>query len=69
MKFYKRRAAYAELKDYCHVSKHEVVEVCEWYNGEGWDISLGDRTIQLTHGELRAINVLCNVKHPESQHD
>lgn len=62
MKFYKRQAVMAELRDYCHLSKHEVVEVCEWHNGEGWDISLGDRTIQLTCGELQAITVLCNIK-------
>lgn len=69
MKFYKRRAAYAELRNYCHLSKHEVLEVCEWYNGEGWDITLGDRTFQLTHGELQALTVLCNVSHKENTND
>ena len=69
MKFYKRRAVYAELRNYCHLSKHEVLEVCEWYNGEGWDITLGDRIFQLTHGELQALTVLCNVSHKESDND
>ena len=65
MKFYNRRAVYADLKDYCHHAKaDEVIDVCEWANGEGWDISIGQKLIGLTHGELQAILVLCNTPHP-----
>jgi hypothetical protein len=42
-----------------------IVEVCEWINGEGWDISFDNKIISLTYGELEAINVLTKVKHPE----
>ena len=41
-----------------------TIEVCEWVNGEGWDISIGERTVSITHGELEAINVLTKIKHP-----
>lgn len=66
MNFAQRRAVYADLRDYCHMAKpHEIVEVTEWTNGEGWDISIGNRNFQLTMGELQALQVLCNVPHPK----
>lgn len=66
MKFYKRPSVYTDLSNYCHLAKpHEIVEVCEWANGEGWDISIGTKTMQLTMGELQALTVLCNVAHPK----
>lgn len=66
MNFAKRKTVYADLQDYCHMAKpHEIAEVCEWTNGEGWDITIGTRTLQLTMGELQAITVLCNTPHPK----
>jgi hypothetical protein len=66
MNFAQRPTVYTDLQDYCHMAKpHEIVEVTEWTNGEGWDIALGNRTFQLTMGELQALNVLCNVAHPK----
>jgi hypothetical protein len=44
---------------------HEIVEVTDWVNGEGWDISIGNRNFQLTMGELQAIQVLCAIAHPK----
>jgi hypothetical protein len=65
MKFATRRTVYADLNTYCHMAKpHDMVEVCEWTNGEGWDVTLGNRQLMLTHGELQAILVLCNTPHP-----
>jgi hypothetical protein len=65
MNFATRRTVYADLKDYCHMAKlHDMVEVCEWTNGEGWDVTLGNRQLMLTHGELQALTVLCNIPHP-----
>lgn len=65
MKFAKRKTAYVDLRAYCHLAQpHEIMEVCEWTNGEGWDVAVGNRTFQLTHGELQALTVLCNVSHP-----
>lgn len=66
MKFDKRSSVYTNLRQYCHMAKpNEIIEVCEWTNGEGWDIALGSRNIQLTHGELQAIFVLANIAHPK----
>lgn len=66
MKFHKRDSVYTNLKQYCHLAKSdEIIDVCEWVNGEGWDISIGNRQLMLTHGELEAINVLTKVAKPK----
>lgn len=36
----------------------DFIEVCEWKNGEGFDIAINDRHYSFTHGELKAINYL-----------
>ena len=42
--------------------EHSFIEVTEWANGEGFDITIGAKTrsklISLTIGELEAINYL-----------
>ena len=39
--------------------KDDFIEVCEWTNGEGFDISITDKKIiSLTRGELEAIDFL-----------
>lgn len=61
-----RKSAFVELKDYCVDSmgpdkkyQGHFLEVTEWSNGEGYDIhiadSQGERYIQLTYGQYRAI--------------
>ena len=63
MKNYKREAVSEELTKYCHLAKDsEFIEVCQWHNGEGLDISIGDRIFMLSWGELDAINVLSKIK-------
>lgn len=39
------------------------IEVTEWTNGEGWDITIDDRHFHLHYDELAAINYL--TKHLE----
>ena len=59
---YQRHAVCAKVGTYCTLAgEHDEIEVCEWNNGEGWDISLGDRHILLTRGQLSAINALVGV--------
>ena len=59
MEIYERKAKFSELKKYCHLAKPEsFIEVCEWNNGEGFDVTIDNRHLQLTWGELEAINVL-----------
>ena len=38
--------------------KGDFIEVTEWTNGEGWDITINDKVIPLTRGELDAIDYL-----------
>jgi hypothetical protein len=66
MNFSTRRSVHTDLNAYCHMARpHEIIEVTEWTNGEGWDVALGNRTFHLTHGELQALVVLCNTPHPK----
>ena len=56
MKEYQRKAKFTELKKYCHLAKeHDYIEVCEWHNGEGFDVSINDRHFQLSWGEFEAL--------------
>ena len=59
MKIYKRKAISEDLNKYEIVDKsNNFIEVIEWINGEGWDIIIKDKIINLTRGELVAINYL-----------
>ena len=45
--------------DYTQTDKNSFIEVTEWTNGEGYDITINDKSvISLTCGELDAINYL-----------
>ena len=37
---------------------NDYLTVTEWSNGEGWDITIGNRLFSLHSGELAAINYL-----------
>ena len=55
----KRKSVNDNLQKYDYLAKdYEFIEVTEWRNGEGWDISINDKIIQLTMGQLDAINYL-----------
>ena len=55
----KRKSVNDNLQKYDYLAKdYEFIEVTEWRNGEGWDISINDKIIQLTVGQLDAINYL-----------
>ena len=63
MEAYTRKAVYSKLKGKCSFAKeNDFIEVCEWKNEEGYDITisdtLGERVIQLTIGELELIKEL-----------
>ena len=57
---YNRKAVSCNLEEFdpLFASGDVFIEVCEWKNGEGYDIAINDRHISLTHGELEAINFL-----------
>lgn len=59
MEKYKLKAISDDLRKYDYLAKeHDFIEVSEWNNGEGWNISINDNTFQLTMGQLDAINYL-----------
>ena len=59
MELDERKAVNDSLKKYDHLAKDsDFIEVTEWANGEGWDISLNDKLISLTYGQLEAIKYL-----------
>lgn len=63
MKVNNRKSIFEDLKKFSIFAKEgDFIEVTEWTNGEGVDISLGSsrgtRNISLTWGELDAINYL-----------
>ena len=57
---YNRKAVSCNLEEFdpMFALSDDFIEVCEWKNGEGYDIAINDRHISLTHGELEAINFL-----------
>ena len=51
-----------DLNKYSYVAKEDdYIVVTEWANGEGWDIDLNGKLIQLHDTELEAINYLIQV--------
>lgn len=57
---YNRKSLMVELKDFDHLAdKHDFIEVTEWKNGEGYDITLSDsQVISITAGQFNAIKKL-----------
>lgn len=60
MDVYNRKAIFESLSEYCvFADKDAFIEVCEWHNGEGFDVEisskLGDNTFSLTWGEYDAM--------------
>lgn len=64
MEFASRKSVHDTLKKYDYLSKDSwYIEVTEWVNGEGIDVTIesdGTKLISLTYGELDAINYLQN---------
>ena len=57
---YERHAVCCGLKEFdpLFADENDFIEVCEWKNGEGYDIFINDIHYSFTHGELEAINYL-----------
>lgn len=59
MEIVNRKSINDSLKKYDYLAKDDdFIEVTEWANGEGYDISINDKIISLTNGQLEAINYL-----------
>lgn len=63
MEQYTRKAKFTSLKPYDHLAKeHDFIEVCEWHNGEGFDVTINEKSISLTWGEFEALTALVHYK-------
>ena len=62
MEFANRKSVHDDLKKYDYLAKdNEYIDVTEWVNGEGIDVTINDNTlISLTYGQLEAIYHLQN---------
>jgi hypothetical protein len=62
MEILERKSISDKLRKYDYLAKEDdYIEVTEWGNGEGWDITLNEQVISLTWGQLDAIDYL--IKH------
>ena len=67
MKINNKKSIYDDLQKYdCLKSKSSFIEITEWTNGEGWDITIDEKIFSLTYGELEAIKYLTGVLDYES---
>jgi len=59
---YERKAVFTRLKPYCgFADEHDFIEVCEWKNGEGFDVEISGKLhsrFQMTFGEFQALKKL-----------
>lgn len=54
-----RKSVSDSLRKYDHLAKEDsFIEVTEWTNGEGYDITIDEKMISLTDGQLDAIYYL-----------
>lgn len=54
-----RKSINANLNDFCYLNKPEsFIEITEWANGDGFDITINDKITSFTRGELDAIKML-----------
>lgn len=62
MEILERKSISDKLRKYDYLAREDdFIEVTEWGNGEGWDITLNEQVISLTWGQLDAIDYL--IKH------
>lgn len=61
MEYTNRKSVNCDLNKFCYMAKKDsFIEVTEWTNGEGWDITIDNKIFSFTEGELDAINYLTN---------
>lgn len=67
MKINSKKSINDDLQKYDYLKdKSSFIEITEWTNGEGWDITINERIFNLTYGELEAINYLIKALDYES---
>lgn len=54
-----RKSIHDNLSKYDYLAKKDsFIEITEWSNAEGVDVTIDDKHISMTYGELDAINYL-----------
>lgn len=49
MEFVERKSVNDKLRKYDHLAKDDdFIEVTEWANGEGWDVTINEKQLLLT---------------------
>lgn len=67
MKINNRKSICDNLQKYDYLkNKSSFIEITEWTNGEGWDITIDEKIFSLTYGELEAIKYLTRALDYES---
>lgn len=62
MEIKNRNSVFDDLNKYDYLAKKDdFIQITEWTNKEGWDITINDNIISLTSGQLEAINYLTKV--------
>jgi hypothetical protein len=60
---YERKSRFAELRPYdAFAKKDDFMEVCEWHNGEGFDVTMNDRVSSFTWGQWDCLQALVAYK-------
>lgn len=60
---YNRKAKFTQLKLYdLFANDDDFMEVCEWHNGEGFDVTMNDRIVSFSWGQWECLLVLVNYK-------
>ena len=64
METYQRQARFTELRPYDQFAKDDdFMEVCEWHNGEGFDVTVGtSQQFSLTLGQWECLQTLVNYR-------
>jgi len=60
---YNRKAKFTTLTPYDHTAKeHDYMEVCEWFNGEGFDVTINEKHYSFTWGQYECLQALVAYK-------
>lgn len=53
---YERKSKFSELSPYDPCApENSFMEVCEWYNGEGFDVTIDNKQFQFTWGQWECL--------------
>jgi len=63
METYERKSRFTELRPYDIFAKeHDFMEVTEWHNQEGFDVTMNERVVSFTWGQWECLQALVNYK-------